>query len=63
MRHEIRALKHGTPLMCAAAFSKSPAVVVALMKANANLEATEKVRYLEDNRCDPYVLIDHARVR
>ena len=56
-------LKHGrTPLMYAAWSSKSPAVVEALVYAKANLEATDQVRHLEDNRCAPYVLISHACV-
>ena len=52
-----------TPLTIAAKCSESPAVVEALLNRNANLEARNKVRYLEDNRCAPYVLIGHACVR
>ena len=51
-----------TPLMYAARFSGSLAVVEALVNGKANLEATNKVRHLEDNRCPPYVLIGHACV-
>ena len=64
--------KGSTPLMHAAQRSKSPAVVEALVKAKANLEATNSVRHLGDSRCSlyvltltltDYVLIDHACVR
>ena len=59
--------------MYAAQCSESPSVVEALMKGKANLEATDKVRHWEDNRCAPYeltltltltdyVLIGHACV-
>ena len=47
-------LKEGkTPLMIAAEFSKSPAVVEALVNGKANLEATDKVRHLEDTSVCP----------
>ena len=56
-------LKEGsTPLMIAAEFSKSPAVVDALVNGKANVEARKRVGHLEDNRCAPHVLIDHACV-
>ena len=59
-------LKDGcTPLMHAAANSKSLAVVEALVnlvKAKANWEARNKVMHMEDNRCAPYVLIGHECV-
>ena len=60
----MRLLKDGmTPLMRAAVLSESPTVVEALMYGKANLEATDSVRHLEDNRCSPYVvLIDHVCV-
>ena len=40
----------------------SPAVVEALVKGKANLEAASEVRHLEDSRCASYFLIDHACV-
>ena len=43
--------------------SKSPAVVEALVHGKADLEATDEVRHLEDNRCAACVLIGHACVR
>ena len=49
--------------MFAAAFAKSPAVVEDLVNGKANLEVTDEVRHLADNRCAPYVLSDHACVR
>ena len=52
--------------MHAAANSKSLAVVEALVnlvKAKANWEARNKVMHMDDNRCAPYVHIDHACVR
>ena len=52
-------LKNGwSPLMWAA----SPAVVEALMNGKANLEATNTVRCLEDNRCAPYMCSLTTRV-
>ena len=48
--------------MWASGYSESRAVVEALVNGKANLEATNKVRHLEDNRCPPYVLICHACV-
>ena len=51
-----------TPLLFAAQYSESPAVVGALMNAKANLEATTAVRHLAYNRCAPYVFIDHVCV-
>ena len=57
-------LKRGrTPLMIAATGSESPAIVEALLNRKADLEATDLVRHLEDNRCAPNVLIGHACVR
>ena len=56
-------LKHGyTPLLHAAQYSESPAVVEALIHGKADLEATGSVRHLEGNRCNPYVLTGHACV-
>ena len=52
-----------TPLMIAAKFSKCPGIVEALLNGKADLEATNKVRHSEDNRCASYVLIGHACVR
>ena len=49
--------------MIAATGSESPAIVEALLNRKADLEATDLVRHLEDNRCAPYVLIGHACVR
>ena len=37
-----------SPLLFAAAFSKSPAVVEALVNGKANLEVTDEVRHLAD---------------
>ena len=49
--------------MAAAKYSKTPAVVEALLKGKANLEATDLVRHLQHNRCSPYVVLnDHACV-
>ena len=59
----MRLLKDGmTPLMRAAVLSESPTVVEALMHGKANLEAIDSVRHLEDNQCDPHVIIYHACV-
>ena len=59
-------MKNGkTPLMFAAKSSESPAVVEALrnlVKAKADWEARNKVMHMEDNRCAPYVFIDHVCV-
>ena len=56
-------LKAGrTPLMYAAWSSKCPDVVEALMNGKANLEATDTVRCLEDNRCAPYMCSLATRV-
>ena len=41
--------------MFAAYYSKTPAVVEALIHGKVNLEATDKVRYLENIRCGPYM--------
>ena len=48
--------------MCAAANSKSPGIVEALLKAKANLEARNNVRHLEGSRCAVCILIAHACV-
>ena len=56
-------LQHGhTPLMLAARCGKSPGIVEALLKAKANLEATDGVRHLEDNRCATHVYSLTTRV-
>ena len=49
--------------MHAAQCSESPGIVEALLNGKADLEATDKVRHLEDIRCAPNVLIGHACVR
>ena len=47
-------LKDGlTPLMIAVRYSKSPGVVWALLNGKANVEATDKVRHLEDKSVCP----------
>ena len=47
-------MKRGrTPLAIAAKFAKSPAVVEALLNGKADLEATAKVRHLEDKSMCP----------
>ena len=52
-----------TALACCVHGSNSPAILEALVKAKANVNAvTYKVRHLQNNRCEPYVVIDHSCV-
>ena len=51
-----------TPLTLAARYNPSPAIVEALLKGKANIEATNNVRHLEDSRCATCILTAHSCV-